>query len=76
MQTSSDPDVVGRACGLIAARLEVEPETAATILARVAQREGLSTDELAAEVVASYASSDASLQRDLVTNDHGHEPAA
>jgi hypothetical protein len=76
LENFRESDVVGQACGVIAARLEVEPETAATILARVAQREGLATDELAAEVLASCRAAHVRLPRDLFRNGRGDEPAA
>ena len=68
-------EVVEQARGVIAARLEVDPETAADILTRVAQREGLSRDQLAANVVASCTSLHVRLPRDLYTNGYGYEPA-
>ena len=61
MGTFRDSDVVAQARGVIAARLGVDPETAGNILARVAKREGLSRDELAADVIASCTSSPVTL---------------
>ncbi len=62
MRTFRDSDVVEQARGVIAARLEVDPETAGNILARVAKREGLSREELAADVIASCTRSRVSLR--------------
>jgi hypothetical protein len=76
MDTSQESDLIEQARGVIAARLEVEPEAAAQILDRVAQREGLTTDELACDVLASCTHCDVSLPRDLYTNGYGYEPAA
>ena len=69
-------EVVEQAHGVIAARLEVDADTAADILLRVAQREGLSRDQLAANVVASCTSSHVRVPRDLYTNGYGYAPAA
>jgi len=67
--------LVEQACGVLASRLEVDPETAGHILDRVSQREGVSQAELAANVIASCTGS-ASVPRDLYTNGHGYEAAA
>jgi ANTAR domain-containing protein len=76
MDTFRASDRVEQACAVIAARLDLDPETAAELLCGVAQRTGLSTDELAADVLASSMSSQVSGPRDLYTNDHDYEPAA
>lgn len=74
MDTFRASDRVDLACAVIAERLELDPETAAELLYGVAQRTGLSVDELAADVLASSMSSEGS--RALHTNDHDYEPAA
>jgi hypothetical protein len=72
----ADPEALFQlACGVLADRLEVDPETAGQILDRVARREGLSRTELAATVVDSCTQA-AYLPRDLYTNSHGYESAA
>ena len=76
MDTFRALDRVEQACAVIAARLDLDPETAAELLWGVAQRTGLSTDELAADVLASSMNSQVSRPRDLYTNDHDYEPAA
>lgn len=76
MGIARESDVVEQACGVIAARLEVEPATAANILVRVAEREGLTEDELAADVLASCTRSDVNLPHDLYVEGCGYEPAA
>lgn len=58
MDTARNSDLVEQAGGVIAARVEVELGTAANILARVAEREGRTKDELAADVLASCTRSD------------------
>lgn len=67
--------LVERACGVLANRLEVDPETAAHILDRVSRREGVSRAELAGNVIASCTES-ALLPRDPYRNGHGYESAA
>jgi hypothetical protein len=72
----TEPEAVfEQACGVIAHRLEVDTETAGHILERVARREGVTTSELAADVVASCTRA-TFLPRDLYTNGHGYESAA
>lgn len=51
MDIDHDSDIVQQARGVIAARLDVDIETAALILDRVAHREKVGRDELAADVV-------------------------
>jgi hypothetical protein len=67
--------VFEQARGVLAERLDVDPDTAAHILDRVAQREGISAVEIAANVVASC-TGEACLPRDLYAKDHGYESAA
>jgi ANTAR domain len=69
-------DRVEQACGVIAARLDLDPETAAELLCGVALRTGRSTDELAAEVLALPKTSQVTLPLDLHRNHHGYDPAA
>jgi hypothetical protein len=76
MDLVRNSDVIEQACGVISARLEVEPETAAKILIRVAKREGRPREELAADVLASCTRSDVWLPRDLWTDGYDYEPAA
>jgi ANTAR domain-containing protein len=64
-----------QACGVLAERLEVDPQTAGQILGRVARREGITEDELAATVVSSCTQT-AYLPRDLYAYGHGHESVA
>jgi hypothetical protein len=61
--------IFGQACGVVAARLAVDLDTAAGILERVAKRERVRTSELAADVVASCADSTVYLPRVVSTND-------
>ena len=68
--------IVAQACGVVAARLAVDLDTAAGILERVARRERLRTSDLAADVVASCADCAVYLPRMLYTNDDEYEPAA
>lgn len=67
MDIDHDSDIVQQARGVIAARLDVDIETAALILDRVAHREKVGRDELAADVVASCTNSVVGLPRDLYT---------
>ena len=76
MDTIRASDRVELACAVIAARLDLDRETAEDLLCGVAQRTGLSTDELAADVLASFTGSEVSRPRDLHTNGHDYEPAA
>jgi hypothetical protein len=68
--------IFAQACGVVAARLAVDLDTAAGILERVAKRERVRTSELAADVVASCADSTVYLPRMLYTNHDEYEPAA
>jgi len=65
-----------QASGVIAARLELDPETAGNILDRIAHREGVSRSQIAADVVASCTDSAVFLPRALYTNGHEYETAA
>ena len=75
MEASQNSDIFEQARGVIAARLDVDPDTAAHILERVSQRERISRDELAADVLASCTDSRVALPRDLYTNGYGFESA-
>jgi hypothetical protein len=66
---------VAQASGVIAARLDLDPDTASELLYGVAQRTGRSTDELAADVLALPKTSQVTLPLDL-NSDHGYDPAA
>ena len=76
MDTFRASDRVDLACAVIAARLELDPETAAELLWGVAQRTGVSPDELAADVLASSLCSEVSRSRDLYANERDFDPAA
>ena len=75
MDSFGEFDLVEQAYGVIAARLDVDPETAALILDRVAQRERVARKDLAADVVASC-TKEVLLPRDLYTNGRGYESLA
>ena len=72
MDTIRASDRVELASAVIADRLDLDPEIAAELLWGVAQRTGVSPDELAADVLASSFSSEVTIS----TNDHDYEPAA
>jgi ANTAR domain len=76
MEAFGESDLVEQAHGVIAARLDVDPETAAQILHRVAVREKITKKDLAADVVSSCTSDGIRLPRDLYTNGRGYESVA
>jgi hypothetical protein len=70
-----DP-VFAQACGVLAGRLAVDLGTAARMLERVAKRERLSPNELAADVVASCVDPNVYLPRALYTDGDVYGSAA
>lgn len=65
-----------QARGAVSVRLAVDVETAGHILESVARREGVSTLDLARDVLASCWDKETALPRDLYTNGHEYGTAA
>jgi ANTAR domain-containing protein len=68
--------VFEQARGVIAARLDIDPDFAGRIIDRVARQEGVSRSQIAADIVASCTDSRVYLPRTLYPNGHAYESAA
>jgi hypothetical protein len=76
-QVASQPEAIfEQARGVVAVRLDIDPEAAGDMIDRVARREGVSRSEIAADIVASCTDNAVYLPRMLQAKGRAYESAA